>query len=61
MTLDLDRFIADCSDALAESTPTQAVSELVARAVSDSAAAEQSLGSPESLAASLNLKVLNLA
>ena len=47
MSFDLDRFISACADAAAESTPTKAVSEVVAQAVSESVAIQQTLGTPE--------------
>ena len=45
--MELEQFIADCSAAIADSAPTKAVRETVARAVSDSSALEQILGTPE--------------
>ena len=45
--MELEQFIAECSAALTDSAPTKAVRETVARAVSDSAALEQLLGTPE--------------
>ena len=47
MTFDLDRLISDCADAATEKTPTKAVSELVARAVSEPNAISHTLGTPE--------------
>jgi predicted metal-dependent enzyme (double-stranded beta helix superfamily) len=44
--LDLDRFIADCRDALRQDHTEVAIRDLVARAVADRAAAEAALGSP---------------
>lgn len=44
--LDLDRFLADCRDALAERSPLSAIKELLARAVSDPRAVEAALGAP---------------
>ena len=43
---DLDRFIADCRDALAEDPPQKAVREILARALSDPAAVRDALGAP---------------
>jgi predicted metal-dependent enzyme (double-stranded beta helix superfamily) len=43
---DLDRFIADCRDALAEDPPQKAVREILARALSDPAAVRDALGQP---------------
>ena len=45
--MELEQFIADCSAAVADSAPTKAVRETVARAVSDSSALEKILGTPE--------------
>ena len=45
--MELERFIADCSAAVADSAPTKAVRETVERAVSDSSALEKILGTPE--------------
>ncbi len=47
MTFDLDRFISDCTAAAAESAPTKAVNEVVARTVSESGAIQQALGTPK--------------
>jgi predicted metal-dependent enzyme (double-stranded beta helix superfamily) len=47
MSLDLDQLTADCKSALAESTPSQAVREIVSRAVSDAASVVDMLGQPE--------------
>ena len=44
---DLDRFIADCRDALAEDSSHKAVREVVARAVADPAAVLKGLGEPK--------------
>ena len=44
---DLDRFIADCREANAESEAHKAVQELVARAVSNPQALMQGLGEPQ--------------
>ena len=43
---DLDRFIADCRDALAEHPPQKAVRERLARALSEPAALRDALGEP---------------
>jgi predicted metal-dependent enzyme (double-stranded beta helix superfamily) len=43
---DLERFIADCRAALSEEAGPRAVREIVARAVSDSAAVIKALGEP---------------
>lgn len=45
-SFDLHRFIADCQAALREQTPERAMREIVARAVSDSAALLGALGEP---------------
>jgi predicted metal-dependent enzyme (double-stranded beta helix superfamily) len=63
--LDLDRFMADCREALAERSPQLAVRELMARAVSDPAAVEAALGAPRRaglgvLYRSAELTVLNV-
>lgn len=47
MTFDLEQIIFDCTAALAETSPSQVVSELLRRAVSDLAAIEKALGKPE--------------
>ena len=44
---DLDRFVADCRDALADDASHKAVREVVARAVADPAAVLQGLGEPK--------------
>ena len=46
MTFDLEQIIFDCTAALAETSPSQVVSELLRRAVSDLAAIEKALGKP---------------
>ena len=46
MAFDLDLFISDCADGLAESAPTKAIREIVARAVSEPDALQQTLGVP---------------
>jgi len=46
-TFDLQRFIADCRDALRESTPEPAMREVVARAVAHPSAVLDSLGDPK--------------
>ncbi len=45
--MELEQFIADCRAAVTDSAATKAVREAVARAVSDSSALEQILGTPE--------------
>jgi predicted metal-dependent enzyme (double-stranded beta helix superfamily) len=47
MKFDAERFIADCRSAQASAVPSEHVLEVVARAVSDPAAATQGLGRPE--------------
>lgn len=46
MRFDLDRFVADCRVALAESTPEKSVREVVQRAVAEPAAVLRGLGEP---------------
>ena len=46
MALDIDQLTADCNAALADSTPSQAVRDIVSRAVSDAASVVESLGQP---------------
>ncbi|HMI90948.1 MAG TPA: hypothetical protein VK509_06270 [Polyangiales bacterium] len=46
-TFDRERLVADCRAALAESSPEQAVRELVARAVSEPSAVLAQLGEPK--------------
>lgn len=46
MALDIDQLTADCKAALADSTPSQAVRDIVSRAVSDAASVVESLGQP---------------
>jgi predicted metal-dependent enzyme (double-stranded beta helix superfamily) len=43
---DIDTFVADCREALRESSPEAAVREVVARAVAEPAAVERALGTP---------------
>ena len=45
--MELEQFIADCGAVLADSAPTKAVREVVARAVADASALERVLGTPE--------------
>ncbi len=45
--MELEQFIAECKAAVADSAPTQAVRETVARAVDDPVALEKILGTPE--------------
>src|SRR4030081_1451048 len=44
MTFDLDRFIADCREAVAQQADHKAVREVVARAVAEAAAVVKALG-----------------
>ena len=65
MTFDLDRFISDCAEAIAEPAPTKPVREIVARSVSEPNALQQALGIPkrgqvERLHVSDELTVLNV-
>lgn len=65
MALDLDQLISECDVAVAESAPTQAVREIVKRAVSDPKAVVQALGVPERaeiqrLHVSTTLTILNV-
>jgi predicted metal-dependent enzyme (double-stranded beta helix superfamily) len=46
-TFDLQRFIADCRDALSENTPERAMREVVARAIAHPSAVLDSLGDPK--------------
>lgn len=45
--MELEQFIADCAAAINDSAPTKAIRETVARAVADTTALEQMLGTPE--------------
>jgi predicted metal-dependent enzyme (double-stranded beta helix superfamily) len=45
--MELEQFIADCAAAAADSAPTKAVRETVARAVDDPIALQKILGTPE--------------
>ena len=45
-TFDLDRFVADCRQALQDATPQKAVREVMVRALSDPAAVRDALGEP---------------
>jgi len=45
--MDLEQFIADCAAAVADSAPTKAVRETLARAVENPAALQKILGIPE--------------
>src|SRR5262245_23029058 len=61
---DLDRFIAECRGALAESAPQQSVHELLARAVSEPGAVTRVVGEPkgaglQALHRSAELTILN--
>ncbi len=47
MKFDLEQIFFDCTAALADTSPSQAVSEMLRRAVSDTAAVEKALGRPE--------------
>ena len=65
MSFDLDTLISDCADVIAEATPTKAVREIVARAVSEPKALQQALGVPtqgqiQRLHVSDELTVLNV-
>jgi predicted metal-dependent enzyme (double-stranded beta helix superfamily) len=65
MMFDLDRFIADCRDAVAADTSHKAVREVVARAVSDPASILAGVGEPwragvEPLYRSPSLTILNV-
>ncbi len=65
MTFDVERIVADCSGALQESTPSQAVAEITRRAVADPRAIVERLGAPnhgqiERLYVSDTLTVLNV-
>ena len=65
MAFDLDLFISDCADSLSESAPTKAVREIVARAVSEPDALQQTLGIPsrgqvERLHVSDELTIINV-
>jgi predicted metal-dependent enzyme (double-stranded beta helix superfamily) len=65
MAFDLDLFISDCAEAIAEHAPTKAVREIVARAVSEPGALQQTLGTPtrgqiERLHVSDQLTILNV-
>ena len=62
---DLDRFIADCQDALATGGTTKALRPVVARAVSDPGALIAALGEPQAAGINLlhrspSLTILNL-
>jgi predicted metal-dependent enzyme (double-stranded beta helix superfamily) len=63
--LDLDRFFADCQDAVAQDTSHKGVREVVARAVSEPETVIAALGAPQRaginvLFRSSNLTILNL-
>jgi predicted metal-dependent enzyme (double-stranded beta helix superfamily) len=65
MSLDLDQLTADCKTALTDSTPSQAVREIVVRAVADAGSVIDTLGRPERAAiqrlhVSDNLTILNV-
>jgi len=45
--MELESFIADCTSAIHDSAPTKGIRELVAKAVSDPAALQKVLGTPE--------------
>jgi predicted metal-dependent enzyme (double-stranded beta helix superfamily) len=62
---ELDEFVADCRTALQDVSPTRAMREIVARAVSEPAAVLRSLGEPERagiqrLHVSSDLTILNV-
>lgn len=46
-TFDLDRFIADCREALCDGTPERAVREVSARALADPSGVQRALGDPK--------------
>lgn len=46
-TFDLSRFIADCRDALGESTPERAMREVAARSLAEPSAVLEALGTPQ--------------
>ena len=63
---DLDRFIADCRDAIAQDSSHKSVREVVARAVADHASVVRALGEPQRagltpIYRSADLTILNLA
>jgi predicted metal-dependent enzyme (double-stranded beta helix superfamily) len=65
LTFDLEQLTADCKKALADSTPSQAVSDIVSRAVSDAASVIAALGQPtqaeiQRLHVSSELTILNV-
>lgn len=65
MTFDLEQLTADCTKALTDSTPSQAVSDIVSRAVSDAASVIAALGQPtqaeiQRLHVSSELTILNV-
>jgi len=47
MALDIDQLTADCNVALTDSTPSQAVRDIVARAVADASSVLAALGQPK--------------
>ncbi|HEY6931235.1 MAG TPA: hypothetical protein VJA66_16300 [Thermoanaerobaculia bacterium] len=62
---ELERFIEDCREALAESLPQSAIQELVERAASEPGSVEKALGTPrsggiETLYRSPELTILNI-
>jgi predicted metal-dependent enzyme (double-stranded beta helix superfamily) len=63
-TFDLDRFIADCREALAGDPPQKAVREVMVRALSDPAPVRDVLGAPraqvQKLHAAPDLVILNV-
>ncbi len=46
MTFDIDRMVDDCRAALKDTTPSQAVSDIVSRALSDTSSVVKALGEP---------------
>ena len=65
MAFDLDQLIHDCNAAVDDTAPTKAVRDIVARAVSETAAIEKTLGTPtraeiQRLHVSPTLTVLNV-
>jgi predicted metal-dependent enzyme (double-stranded beta helix superfamily) len=65
LTFDLEQLTADCTKALTDSTPSQTVSDIVSRAVSDAASVIAALGQPtqaeiQRLHVSSELTILNV-
>lgn len=61
---DLDRFVADCRDALTDNVPQKAVREVMARALAEAAAVRDTIGMPraqiQKLHATSDLVLLNV-